>query len=195
MSNPNIVTFFRDPRSAPTTPDDFSQLYLLRRDIDVCFGVDPNSGAINPNWPKAIFPGVMAILAGIDLLAKFLAGNDAQNQVGIRFKQFLSQHFSLTGNDPETIWQLRNSLLHSYGLYAEKDNRIYRFNLSEGQPQLIAEIPSVGFVIDVKRLHSQFEIAVGNYLTALQNTSGPDQPQLDANFITMFDKHRLIRIG
>jgi hypothetical protein len=79
----DIDRFFRDPRDKPKPPDDFSHLYLLRRDIDTCFGFNPDNG--NPIngidsvtrasvYCQALWPGVMGILAGIDLLGKFLAG-------------------------------------------------------------------------------------------------------------------------
>lgn len=71
------------------SPDDFvgrtgrhSTLYLLRRDVSLCFGIDPNSG--NKVDFVALFPGAMAILAGIDLLAKFVYGIPGVYQFDIK---------------------------------------------------------------------------------------------------------------
>lgn len=109
--------FFRDPAIEPTfQPGNnlFSNLYLLRRDINTCFASD------------AIWPGVMAIMSGIDLLAKFFAGADttAPGDVGNRFRAFAGEY--LTNNnaiDNEVLYQLRNSLLHSFGLYTKRRAR------------------------------------------------------------------------
>jgi hypothetical protein len=61
----SIAIFFRDPHIEPVIPGKMSVLYLLRRDVMHCF--DHNI---------VLFPATMTILAGIDLLAKFYAGND-----------------------------------------------------------------------------------------------------------------------
>lgn len=68
----DINAFFMNPSTPPVIPGTFSQLYLLRRDISTCFGIDPDNGQRLPT--QALWPGVMAICAGIDLLGKFLAG-------------------------------------------------------------------------------------------------------------------------
>lgn len=75
--------FFENPKLYRSPPGEFGILYLLRRDIDQCI-----AGSI-------LWPGAMAIMAGIDLLAKFAAGDDAVGQVGNRFRDFLGQYFHL----------------------------------------------------------------------------------------------------
>ena len=195
MPNPDIPVFFRDPRSAPATPGNFSQLYLLRRDIDTCFGIDPNTGNLVSSWPKSIWPGVMAILAGVDLLGKFLAGNDAPGQVGTRFTTFLIRYFGLSAGDAETIYQLRNSLLHSFGLYSQLiGGTVYQFTLTGGQPQMITPTSSTEFTVDIDKLRRQFEDAVQAYFSDLQSISNSDQATLEANFSAMFGRHRLVGI-
>ena len=126
----SVDWFFCDPRTAPNGPDIVSQLYLLRRDIDTCFGLNPTTGE-RLNY-QALWPGVMGILAGIDLLGKFFAGNDASGGKGLgtvanRFTHFLKCSLGLSDQDANTLYQLRNSLLHSFGLYSEtKEGRVYR---------------------------------------------------------------------
>jgi hypothetical protein len=66
--------FFMSPRTRRSVPNEFSVLYLLRRDIGTCMGVDADTG--QPVAHQALWPGAMAMLAGIDLLAKFYAGKD-----------------------------------------------------------------------------------------------------------------------
>lgn len=114
MPQSNFDLFFEDPKTPKIKPDDFSVLYLLRRDISQCMGINPNTGCKTDN--QAIWPGVMAILSGIDLLGKFYAGSDV-GQVGIRFKSYVEKYFNdIKEEDKETIYQLRNALLHSFGL-------------------------------------------------------------------------------
>ncbi len=133
----NIDCFFRNPRLTPRRGEQLSQLYLLRRDIDTCFGTNPNTEAIWEPLDKktkeeiscrAIWPGTMAILAGIDMLGKFLAGTDKTRgadsiTVGDRFKAFATRYLGLNVPDAELIYQLRNSLLHTFGLYSEVQDK------------------------------------------------------------------------
>src|SRR5215470_14384010 len=88
----NINLFFQDPRIEPVIPGKLSVLYLLRRDVMHCF--DHNI---------ILFPATMTILAGIDLLAKFYAGNDKTGQVGARFKNLIKRYFSNISNDDAIV--------------------------------------------------------------------------------------------
>jgi hypothetical protein len=122
--------FFANPRNKPSIPGDNGVLYLLRRDILLCLGQDPCSGGTTCH--KAVWPGAMAILAGIDLVAKFYKGDDGP-QSGPRFKDFVGKYFlPISPAEAETIYQLRNALLHSFGLYSKKDTQEYRFLLTAG---------------------------------------------------------------
>ena len=58
----DIALFFTDPALQPSIPGTLSVLYLLRRDISLCIGER-----------RTLWLGAMGTLAGIDLLAKFLA--------------------------------------------------------------------------------------------------------------------------
>src|SRR5689334_11965232 len=116
----DINSFFMAPSTPPVVPGVLSQLYLLRRDISTCFSIDPDNGGQLST--QALWPGVMAICAGIDLLGKFLAGNDDIGGVGPRFRTFLTTFFGISQNEATTVYQLRNSLLHSFGLYSEITN-------------------------------------------------------------------------
>src|SRR6266496_6263912 len=107
MVNPidrNLTIFFRDPREAPTELGTLGVLYLLRRDVVRCL---QNDNGI-------LFPALMMMFAGIDLLAKFYAGSD-KGSVGARFKGFIKKYFSgISGDNAEVLYQLRNALLHSF---------------------------------------------------------------------------------
>jgi hypothetical protein len=184
--------FFRSPRSKPSSPEVVSQLYLLRRDIDACFGIDPDTG--NRINCRTLWPGVMAILAGVDLLGKFLAGDDTQGQVRVRFRAFLEKYFGLSSADAEIIYQLRNSLLHSFGLYSEARGRIYRFTLLGGLSGLISNPATDEYHIDVVRLYKLFVAAVDKFHADLKDTTHADYTQRDANFMKMLQKHGAVSI-
>lgn len=180
--DPNFeALFFREPREIPTPPGQFGILYLLRRDIRSCF-----DNAI-------LWPGVMSILAGIDLLAKFYAGQDGQG-VGDRFRDFVRQFFHLPtpDDDVETIYQLRNSILHSFGLYSSANNgQIYRFTLTSlGTTPLIQRTSPEHYLIDIRSLFEYFENSIIEYRRALQGDVG-----LQNKFMAMFPNYGSIRIG
>jgi hypothetical protein len=189
----DINLFFMNPSTAPVIPE-VSQLYLLRRDISTCFGIDPNNGQQLPT--AALWPGVMGICAGIDLLGKFFAGNDARRGVGNRYSAFLTTYFGVAQNDAETLYQLRNSLLHSFGLYSEVTNNagnvvgVYKFVLDRGIGALITARSGDTYLIDIEIFRQQFEQAVGAHETQLRTDAN-----LQANFTNMFRKHGRIRIG
>jgi len=190
----DINAFFMNPSTAPVRPGTFSQLYLLRRDISTCFGIDPTTGQLLPT--EALWPGVMAICAGIDLLGKFLAGNDARGRVGPRFRTFLTTYFGISENDAETIYQLRNSLLHSFGLYSEVTDRagnvrrVYIFILAREGGALITALRGDTYLIDIETLRTEFENAITSYETQLRADA-----TLQTGFANMFPKHRGLRIG
>lgn len=190
----DIDFFFRSPRTGPEEGQPFSQLYLLRRDIDTCFGTDPNTGDPTPHC-KAIWPGTMTVLTGVDLLGQFLAGNDNRREVGLRFKSFLQQYMQMSELDAEVIYQLRNALLHTFGLYAEKINgsgtvtATYHFTLGGELPTLLAVISPDHYQVDVQCLRERFEMAVGQYETELRNQTHGIPCRLNDNFQQMFDKY------
>jgi elongation factor P--beta-lysine ligase len=145
----------------------------------------------------------MAILAGIDLLAKYYIGSDRGN-VGERFRTFFTKYFKpLSPMDEEIIYQLRNALLHAFGLYSERSLsdvnqgdqvEIYRFrlyfsNIFTASP-FIESTGHESYSIDVAELHRRFETAV----TRFQGHVEADQPLQD-NFRAMFKKYGAIHIG
>ncbi|HEY9684285.1 MAG TPA: hypothetical protein V6C86_22085 [Oculatellaceae cyanobacterium] len=198
--NDRLDFFFRDPTTEPVIQpgnNRFSNLYLLRRDINTCFA------------SAAIWPGVMGIMAGIDLVAKFHAGTDVTG-VGDRFRTFVDQYITHDAPNSEVIYQLRNSMLHSFGLYSKRnvpaaqraaagfERQDYAF-LLRGNPQapgaivtLLNQHPvqTVGaapnpvrilvtdYQIDVHALRQAFDGAMAAYRQDIENT-----PQLQANFL------------
>ena len=191
----NKISFlFRSPSDAPQSGEGhFSNLYLLRRDICSCLGQNPNEfgthaarGYLTESF-QAIWPGVMSILAGIDLLAKFAYG-DADGQVGRRFKRFVLEFIS--PND-EVLYQLRNSLLHSFGLYAIKGNNEYRFLLSTSQnDDVLFHMQGSFHYVNVLHLHHLFEVSIPKFRESLENHT-----EWHAEFEALMVKYGGTRIG
>jgi hypothetical protein len=186
--------FFLSPRVQMDAPNDFGVLYLLRRDIDRCMGIDPNTGTREGS--TALWPGAMAILAGVDLLAKFVDGSDG-GDVGDRFRRFLERFQMTKPADSQVIYQLRNSLLHSFGLYSKtrptktKKSEVYRFILTDsGTGPLVSPKPSDRYYVDLRALHRSFEAAVDAYRAALSSDLS-----LQANFDAMFGNYGCIPIS
>jgi hypothetical protein len=186
-----IDLFFQDPKvhhPAPSTSKQYGILHLLRRDIIRCSGKDPETG--QESKIIALWPQTMAVLAGIDLLAKFYEGSDS-NAIGKRFARFVKDNFDISSEKAETIWQLRNSLLHSFGLFS-KDNKgkIYKFKVTNEGGELVSNIGSNQYRIDLLTLNSMFEKAVDKYKKRLL-----EDACLQKNFQSMFENYGSIYIG
>lgn len=194
MFSTDADIFFQDPQNYRNPPGVYGVLHLLRRDIFICMGIDPSTKQLIPH--STLWPGAMAILAGIDLLAKYYAGSDEIGNVGKRFCSFLGAYFKqISVNDQVTIYQLRNSLLHSFGLYSERTEKgknvtKYHFILGQNLSQFISVQPNDVYVVDIRELHKRFESAVMMY----ENDIEKDKV-LQSNFTKLFPKYGSIRIG
>ncbi len=191
-----ITLFSEDPKFYYKPPRKYSTLYLLRRDIAFCLGINLENKKPCHKKSKAQWLGAMGIFAGIDLLGKFLNGEDdtRHGKVRQRFKMFLSQYFHINENDAddaEILWHLRNSLLHSFGLYSKdfKKGIEYHFTLVAAYEPLISQRNNK-YVIDLMSLYDKFESSIESYLKDLMNL-----PQLRDNFSKMFDKYGSICVG
>ncbi|HMR42306.1 MAG TPA: hypothetical protein PKC40_00665 [Saprospiraceae bacterium] len=186
----NIQFFFRKPEDLDDTEKIYSILFLLRRDIKTCFGINPNDNS--KITYEALFPGVMAIMAGIDLLAKFYHGNDTtQNgEVGKRFKNYVKIYLVNKNEDEaKIIYQLRNSLLHSFGLYSEDRNgNIYKFILNRSAT-FIHKVDKENYKISIIELQKKFEDSIDKYEKELCADFN-----LQNNFVKMFPKYRALKI-
>jgi hypothetical protein len=173
---------FRDPGEPRTATGTHAYLYALRQDIAWCLGRDVVSGRVNPR--PALWPGAMAILAGIDLLGEYQAGNDDSSEVGRRFKAFLQDYFLLDTDSSETVYQLRNALLHSFGLYSKKRTREYVFQIVHCGLGLLAEIEPGLYQVDIGALHRAFEQAIARYREDVEKS-----PALQERLARMFQHY------
>ena len=150
--------FFEDPKIEPKPPGEFSVLYLLRRDIEACLD------------NKTPWPAAMMILAGIDLLAKFNAGEDSVGNIGKRFRSYVNEHFEPL-DEGELIFQLRNSLFQSFGLRStDKKGNVYKFSVSASPGQPFFQKRDGRHVVDVHALNAAFEESIANYRRTLTET-------------------------
>jgi len=181
----NISLFLKNPNNFDARQGVHSTLYLLRRDASLCFGYDPNNN--QKIQFEALFPATMAVLAGIDLVAKFVY-RDSANEVGKRFKNFVSNYIDNTFH--VELYQLRNSLLHSFGLHSEtKDGKVYHFVLTRGSGKLIEHVLAKSYLVDIELLWKKFENSINVYDQELKNSA-----DLQQNFSDMFPKYGLIGI-
>lgn len=194
----NIDFFFTPPTTPPVKgPHVYSQLYLLRRDIFTCLGIDPTTQVAYstlkdcPNF-QARWPGIMTIMTGIDLLGQYNEGDDRHGDSGPRFKRFLKEFTDINSEHRPILWQLRNALIHTFGLYTQdSNNRDYYFSLITDKDCLdcIEELEGnkIYRIGDIQ-LHGMFESSVNKYHEKLLKTHS-----LQENFEKIFPKH-IIRI-
>lgn len=123
---------------------------------------------------QVLWPGLMSILAGIDLLGKYLAGDDINTSVSDRFKKYYKSYFD-NKDESEIIYQLRNSMLHSFGLYSftcknQIKTKEYFFTLTVSDDNTIVTYgPNNRYTITIIALCNAFEISISKYLENLNN--------------------------
>jgi hypothetical protein len=189
MFDPKADLFFESPKISRAPPADYGVLHLLRRDICLCLGWDPVTQTKTSH--PTLWPGGMAILAGIDLVAKYLKGDDTIGQVGQRFRDYIAKYFQpISSGDEETIYQLRNALLHSFGLYSQAKTNTYHFVLSVNGSPLVQAHGSGIYQIDLRTLHQKFEDSLGRYSTDLNADT-----TLQSNFLKMFVSYGAIHVA
>lgn len=197
-----IERFFEDTKinhDVLIEPYDFSILYLLIRDIKTCFGIDPSTNSpfrcINCKEATKIqsqWPAVMGILAGIDLLGKFYAGSDESGYVGRRFKDFIREFFELNNEDEESsiLYELRNSMLHSFGLYSDRYRLTLIANMNSPFIEVLENPNKKRAIINVNELYEKFLIAVNKYHEKLIKSE-----ELKRRFNNMFVNYGICRQG
>jgi len=172
----------------------FGTLYLLRRElVETGFSVEkiqPESVFSARPLEKRPFASTMLTCTGIDLLGKFLAGHDAdddrnqkcQSRNGQRFKAFCKRFLHIS--EEEMLWELRNSMMHSFGLYlSARTNRTYRLT-SDLDGQVVKRIEGENWQISASSLYWAFIAGVEEYEQAVRANY-----RLEENFARMFPKY------
>lgn len=199
--------FFEDPHLAPglageavANPVDpaslcrkYGILYHLRRNINVCMQVQ--QGEPQSPWASAVL-----ICAGIDLLAKHYAGTDEfirnrskkrepwRYAVGVRFEQFIKDYFPAPANTAsKRIYDIRNNLLHSFGIYTAKPRCKYHLIVSASNPTVLQQISQTRCGVNVSGLHQAFEASILSYRAALGAAGVNDK--LTRRFDKMYQRY------
>jgi hypothetical protein len=129
----------------------------------------------------------MAIMAGIDLLAKFyFTDHEKKGTSRTRFIKFVELY--IDKENSEVIYQLRNSLIHSFGLYSkDKRGKEFKFILNRRYPYLVTQRPDTPkdfYIINIHLLHYYFEKSIDLYKTDLESND-----ELIENFAESFLKY------
>ncbi len=177
--------FFKHPNKAPVVPGDNSTLFLLRRELATLNNAFP--GAML--WPKA-----MLMMAGIDLMAKFKYNSDriSGGAIGQRYRDFCYAYIVDAGanrnRDADLMWQLRNSMLHSFGVYSDRGTG-HRFLLDYAPGSSLIRVNAGGrFVVNLKVFFQRF----GSSIRQFNQHVAANPIQLTQQ---MFDKYGFIHIG
>ena len=192
------IAFFFDPpkkdRTKHRTPEGCeSVLYHLRREMQFCFFnkiVDESAIQAKDEAPwQSIFSGVLLIMCGIDLLGKFLEGDDSTGwgEVGKRFRKYLEDCFDgLSKDQTDLIYTVRNGLVHSFGLYdKDRQKRIVIAPLSPTGE--IVSIRDKRYFLHYKNLYVQFVGSLWKYRGRLEKNA-----ELRKNFDKMFAHYAYI---
>lgn len=152
-----INHFFTSPYELAQPP--YSTLYSIRKDIELCIG----SHTIKKEEDHILFPGLLTIVAGIDLLAKLHSGNDYPNKVRSRFKSFTEKYFNLSETGYHVLYQLRNSLIFSLNLSSRVgQGSLLKFVIDNNLKKLYEKKEGI-YIINLSILNVHFEQAVERY--------------------------------
>ena len=183
-----INRFFKNPALPYEFNDrlaELSTLYVLRRDASKCYGINPES----PDDPEitshmALFPGAMTVFCGIDLLAKFYRG-DSNGEVAKRFKEYVKDFFpsaSTIVDLPLHLWNLRNCLIHSFGMRDKKKRANGEFtygikaDLNGLDTDFVVELKkNEWYVIDILTLREEFEASVSCFEAYIHGSEAASQ--------------------
>jgi hypothetical protein len=160
----NIAFFFTPPEEFAAKIGTHSVLHLLRREIQECLvGETPQDEevlldrllAADPPTPMhRVFASTMLMLGGIDLLAKFYCGSDKDREVKNRFTCFVN-HYIQSAHDgaADALYVVRNTLMHSFGLY-DKKTKMY-IHLHDERPQVLIPAPAA-----IQPLGNTWEVSI-----------------------------------
>lgn len=189
--------FFKSQTEAAHVPGWNGTLYLLRCDIRDSLNAfvwrDENTNQLKSAniWPRA-----MMVLAGIDLLAKFRKNKDGRN-VGTRFEEFVTDRITNSETNPnasaKVIYQLRNSLLHSFGLFSESRNNqgavtaTYRFTVQYQEQNWLIDNPQADeWRVNLHELEARFEASVDQYRQEITDGNRPFSDEMFCKYGAVF---------
>ncbi len=189
--------FFCKPEVPPsrhrTSDGGISVLYLLRRNIISCYNTRVISEArllkhFQGHDAKRVWPGTILVFCGIDYLAKFYAGSDKEGEAGKRFKAYVKYFFrNLKQNQIDALWQVRCSLLHSFGLYDPRLSKPVTVD-EEFPPRCVSEA-KMRLTLHYKSLYDEFVTSIIAY-----NGLFLGKPVIGKNFDAMARHYGFLRV-
>ena len=178
--------------SEPNEGDDFSPLNLLMRQKELCL-VD---GRV------AVWPGVMTILSGIDMLGYYYKDGGLLDNPRQRFVDFYNEFFPPQGNSLDygnALYNARCAMMHTFGLYTELRNGTkIKFVYSWDNPSndFISLISSSSgeesYHVNFTHLNKLFENAVIKYHQRLVDELINPACDIVKNFEEVYNKIGLI---
>jgi len=139
-----IEKFFSDPSIRVDQPNYFSNLYLLRKEANICMTVSP----------KTLWAGAMVVFAGIDLLGKLNRGT--KETVTKRFTKFCEEFVVYDDKGlAAPLYKLRCAMMHSFSLYESDSKKRYLLTEGLGKEIVVADNNYIHF--DVARIYARFE--------------------------------------
>ncbi len=155
----------------------FSPLYLARRDIYYCLGMNPEDGSksikTKTGFGPANFAAIWLIWETLITLAKSTGINDRNkpNQ-----NDFIAKLFKIKLSSVIALRKLRNAITHiNYGLhYKDECNVLWQFNLSSIHNVLVrkarkSKYSSNNYKINPIIFHQKFEKGLTSLKEKLQN--------------------------
>jgi hypothetical protein len=126
----DINFFFAEPtvpeKDHERAKGEQSVLYLLRREAQGCLfairKIHPEEELLKRIPERRLFASSMVLFAGIDLLAKFFC--EDHGKVGVRFICFGCEYLGLSEDEASALWDVRNAIMHSFGLYVSKGHKV-----------------------------------------------------------------------
>lgn len=193
-----MPSLFRDRRVPPERHalkgGRHSVPYLLRREAQECLigEIVAESKVLSSPRRRRLFATMMVVLAGVDLLGKFYAGNDAKGGVGPRFVDFSVDCLGLPRNEAERLYIVRNCLMHSFGLYdnvtQHKIAAVDHCGLPNNTPPVTLQAGT--WEVCVEHLFTSFRLGIRSYYEQLKNNT-----QLQQNFNNMFNKYGYLKLS
>jgi hypothetical protein len=194
----DIAFFFTDPRpvghDAHLLTGKLSTLYLLRQESQDCFvGKTLARADLALKLPRRryrrLFATSMVLFAGLDLLAKFYEGDDDRRRVGHRFHTFVRDEMRLTAPEAAALWSVRNTIMHSFGLWDTNANQRVAVTSTCSFPRRVdvAPVQSGGerWMLCIEHLYRAFFFAVDHYRSDLD----ANEAALLSKFAKMFPNY------
>lgn len=190
--------FFRlpeEPFDRLDDPDDGSMdanvgtLYLLRRElIETGFNVTeivPEDSFRGSDIQRRAFATAILVFTGIDLLGKFLAGNDQNGKVGERFTAYCTSFMELDPEQAGIVWDLRNALMHSFGIGSVKGTPF--IVQTQAADDVVTRTAGGMLALSITSLYWRFIDSVPQYERQVRKDSA-----LQAKFKQMFDTYGML---